>query len=291
MGGSPTEGGIKHGGTGLTTATGQSLKIANWLVGMTPAAVNRQVVSQAQQCGVRLDVKSTTLFPRSMAPRDAVRSVEVHGGTRDERLALADRIDTLLDPTPEKWVEAWLVDLESITATRRRDGFANDVALAAYVSRVKSYPPDAVRHALVTTRWHWFPSWAELADCLDASVSGRRAMARALRREPEQKDERAPPTQAQKLNAQALVDSFIRRRKVNDDDRPSDTSDGDDTQQGDSAADQTPEEGPADSDREQHREGDQQVEGSELRKGDPGDPNGAGDGGSDNDPRSGRGAA
>src|SRR5690606_28314230 len=84
-------------------------------------------------------------------------------------------------PTDDQ-VEEWIAEL-SLIAPKRFDGEGNEMLrLRAYVSRLRDYPADVVREALLSRVWRFFPSWAELSEACDELVSHRRAVRAELDR-------------------------------------------------------------------------------------------------------------
>lgn len=78
-----------------------------------------------------------------------------------------------LEPASERQVELWLAEMAVITARRRDDDGTESLRLQAYTSRLRGYPADVARAALIDTRWRWWPTWAELAEVCDRLVKPR----------------------------------------------------------------------------------------------------------------------
>lgn len=98
--------------------------------------------------------------------------------------ALAD-IERLQEPAPVAAVEGWLAELSVITARRQDDEFAEELRISAYASRLRQFPADVVKEALLRRTWKFWPSWAELEEVCRALAAPRAAMIAAMRRGPE----------------------------------------------------------------------------------------------------------
>lgn len=186
--------GTPRGGLGFATP-GNSPHLAERLASRSPADVDSRLVSSAQRCGVELkeryDPVSRMMVMRarvaSPAEVDAVFSKFVHAMT----------------PPTRDQSEAWIAELSVITARREDDAGTEALRLTAYSSRLADYPADVVKHALLSRRWKFFPSWAELADACDELVLPRRRMMRALDEAERRADEPAQPeNESQRITAE-----------------------------------------------------------------------------------------
>ena len=159
---------------------------SEWLAARTPQQVEAQLVSLAQSLGLKLhaDTRLAASYDKSGAflGSSVVPNGWVAEGPVEALEDMAGRIEASLVPAPVETVEIWLAELSCITA-RRADSEADaDLRLAAYRSRLMEYPADVVRAALLNRRWHWWPTWAELADACDDLMGPRKAMAEAVDR-------------------------------------------------------------------------------------------------------------
>ena len=93
-----------------------------------------------------------------------------------------------------------------ITAGRGPDGISAELLVTAYSSRLKAYPADVVRWALLTKTWKWFPTWDELDAVCKAKASPRRQMIAALSKPfSEQEPEFVAPTDEEKKRMADLI--------------------------------------------------------------------------------------
>ena len=102
----------------------------------------------------------------------------------DERL-----LGAFAMPSVEQ-VEEWLVEL-SLLAPRRADGDGNDLLrIEAYASRLREYPADVAREALLGRVWRFWPSWFELHEVCEELTAHRRAVCAAVDRAIAEREER-----------------------------------------------------------------------------------------------------
>lgn len=172
------------------SATPESSRLASWLAERSPADVDRAAVSRASSRGVALRVEYDMRFPRddrgnSLGVATAVKGCGIAlSPSANLAGALAD-IERLLLPAPASAIEGWLAELSVITARRQDDEFAEELRVAAYASRLRQYPADVVKEALLRRTWKFWPSWAELEEVCRSLVAPRSAMIAAMRRGPE----------------------------------------------------------------------------------------------------------
>jgi hypothetical protein len=93
-----------------------------------------------------------------------------------------EAIDRAMTPAPQQAIEAWLADLDVITAKRADDATGIAMRLSAYTRRLADQPADAVRHALTVKTWKFWPTWDELKAEIDSTTERRRLMRTALER-------------------------------------------------------------------------------------------------------------
>lgn len=120
----------------------------------------------------------------------------------------ADTLDAAMTPAPEDALQDWLVELDVIAPKRADDGITAALRLRAYTNRLRDYPADVAKHALLGRTWPFWPSWAELKDACDELVRDRQRMLFAARRaaaqaEPEEPRERVTPEQRAAILAEA----------------------------------------------------------------------------------------
>lgn len=173
--------GTRHGEHGLGTPE----NIIRWLVQRKPSEVDQVLQSQASSLNVALRVGFD-----SRQTRDAAGNVTTHffasGGTAYGQIEdlndVADKITAALQPADPNRIEGWLAELSVIVARRKDDEFGETLRIEAYAARLKAYPADVVRSALLDHTWRFWPSWAELADVCDAMVQTRRTMLSLIHR-------------------------------------------------------------------------------------------------------------
>ncbi len=120
-------------------------------------------------------------------------------------MALAD-LEKFQTPASVGDVEEWIGELSVLTAGKGVGGFDAALLISAYSVRLREYPADVVRQALLGKTWKWFPAWDELKKVCDSLASPRRQMIAALKRpEREAEPKRRPPTQDEKDRIAALV--------------------------------------------------------------------------------------
>lgn len=171
------------GERGLETpaSSGQRLAAA------TPDQVNNSLASLARQCGVELNVRKDykAEYDRHGAfidYKETGRVVALVDGKPENIEAMASRIVGAFDPASDDLIEEWLAEL-SLLSPRRADGDGNDLLrIEAYARRLREYPADVAREALLGRVWRFWPSWAELHDVCEELTAQRRAVRDALLR-------------------------------------------------------------------------------------------------------------
>lgn len=186
-------------------------RIAEWLARRTPQEADKVAVSRAQQHGVGLQVKYDWRFPtgpngENLPSYRIAVGCTAKGG--DKLAALAD-LQNLMIPAPARQIEEWLAELSVISASRQTSDFESGLKLTAYTSRLREYPADVARHALLKRRWKFFPTWEELATVCDSLVSPRKWMLAAMEREEKPEAVRRAPTDEEKARIQALIDELF----------------------------------------------------------------------------------
>lgn len=130
-------------------------------------------------------------------PAGYVTWIEVGEADRDtlDRGAALHR--TAQTPADEGRIELWLAELAVITARRRDDEGTDALRLSAYATRLRDYPADVAKAALLDHRWRFWPSWAELAEVCDALVKPRRELQMRLDQAAAKAEQRAIPAPGQ----------------------------------------------------------------------------------------------
>lgn len=153
------------------------------------------------------------LAVRDMFPPNAPSYTIVTGctvtGSIGQADAVAAMVERTMEPAPERNIEDWLAELSTLVRKRNDDEFTEALRLEAYAGRLRNYPADVARAALLERKpfWTFWPDWNELETECERLVSARRAMLFALRnpREPvvEQPRERVVPERANAILAAA----------------------------------------------------------------------------------------
>lgn len=112
-----------------------------------------------------------------------------------------------MTPAPADAVEAWLAELSVLVVRRADDEFGDALRLEAYASRLRQYPADVARAALLDRPWKFWPAWQELEAVCEALVSPRRHMLRALRFPALAAPEEAPQQRPTPESARAIMDA------------------------------------------------------------------------------------
>ena len=144
--------------------------------------------------GVELKVGFDYRFPRdergnSLGFVAVVKGCEIAvapGGNPDAALADMERLQVA---APVSVIEAWLAELSVITARRHDDEFAEELRVTAYASRLRQFPADIVKEALLRHTWKFWPSWQELEAVCRRLAGPRSAMIAALRRGPQPEEQ------------------------------------------------------------------------------------------------------
>lgn len=178
--------GSNAGQAGAVASQADIAKVQAFLVRHTPREVEAAALLRASQLGAELKVEFDTLFPTdergNLLPTIRyVKSIEV-AGTPEARAAAASALRKLEVPAEARDAEAWLAELSVIVAKRQDDEFSESLRLEAYASRLRRYPADVARAAVLDHSWRFWPSWSELEKVCDRLMAPRRAMLNALER-------------------------------------------------------------------------------------------------------------
>ena len=144
---------------------------AQWLAARKPSETDRALVSLVQQFGVKLREDRRPVYPIDGGFRSELVSVSGFGK------ALCDmekmRVQQFLTPAPRGQLERWIAELSVVAVRRADDDMSEMLRLQAYVDRLRAYPADVARAALLDKTWPFFPSWHELKVECDALVGNR----------------------------------------------------------------------------------------------------------------------
>lgn len=91
-------------------------------------------------------------------------------------------VEASLTPATGDQIAFWMMELSVITARREEAPEAEDLRLYSYSKYLSEYPADVAHEAMLTHRWKFFPSWAELGEVCDRLAAKRRALRAALER-------------------------------------------------------------------------------------------------------------
>lgn len=190
--------------------------------------MDKAAVSRASSHGVTLEVKTDLRFPTGpngeRLPSYVVAvGCDVDGAAEQREAALAD-LKNFMTPADTREIEAWIAELSVITAGRGREGFDAELMVSAYSSRLRAFPADVVRWALLKKSWKWFPTWDELEKACKAKSGPREHMIYALSKPPSKPEApRARPTAEEKERIAALVaekfpgvPEYLRNRAVDE---------------------------------------------------------------------------
>lgn len=206
--------GSKHGETESALSPSNGSEIAEWLGRQEVRNVDRAAVLRAQSHNVGLAVRTEWRFPSTengerLPSYQVAVGCEVSGSEADRKAALVE-LKKFQHPADIRHIEDWLAELSVITASRSREGIEAALTVNAYASRLRKYPADVVRYALLQKTWKWWPTWDELKKVCDAKAGPRVHMLHALSQpiEPEE-PERRPPTKEERARVQAMVDEMF----------------------------------------------------------------------------------
>jgi hypothetical protein len=205
--------GTQHGAHGAVTQY-DTEKAAAWLAAQRPDTVDSAAVLRASSRGADLRViKSGQATYDTNGNQTGfithARGCEVRGSDEARALALDDLVK-FCTPAPVAALEEWLAELSVIVARRKDDDFGDELRLSAYASRLRAYPADIVREALLKHKWKFWPAWAELEAVCERLFSPRKHMMVALKAGPAPKGpEFRQATDDERKRAQELVDSMF----------------------------------------------------------------------------------
>jgi hypothetical protein len=183
--------------------------IATWLGRQAPVKMDRAAVLRASSHNVGLQIKMEGRYPENGPSYLVAVGCEVRGDQGAIDMALDD-LRNFMVPADQRDIEEWLAELSVISAKRADDQFTEGLRIEAYAARLRSYPADVARSALLDHTWKFWPTWAELEKVCERLASPRRQMIRALERGPMPREpERRPPTEDEKARiAQLIAERF-----------------------------------------------------------------------------------
>lgn len=139
-----------------------------------------------------------------------MRSCDIRG-TNEARATALSKIQNMETPANQDMTEQWVIELSAITAGRGADGFDADLQLSAYSARLREYPADVAKEALLKQSWKWFPAWAEVEEVCKKLAAPRRSMIAALL-----KPEDAPkPPKEDAVGAKARINDLVAKNFPN----------------------------------------------------------------------------
>lgn len=154
--------GMPGGERGL--AISESLAAAEWLAKQPVASVDKALRSRASSLGVVLQVKYS-----GQAVSDVTATGDLDACREFQRL-----LRHFMQPAPAREIEGWLAELSVLVARRAYEEVDDTLRVVAYTARLKGYPADVVRHALLEKTWRFWPTWEELREeCIRLSALRR----------------------------------------------------------------------------------------------------------------------
>ena len=178
--------GSNAGQAGAAASQADTAKLKAYLVRHSPKEVDAALVLRASQLGVELKVQFDYRFPKDAVGNPLPLVTIVKGvqilGTEADCTEAHSKLSGLLAAPEMRDVEAWLAELSVIVARRAEDEFSEGLRLEAYASRMRRYPVDVARDAVLGRTWKFWPTWAELEKHCEELVAPRRAMLAALER-------------------------------------------------------------------------------------------------------------
>lgn len=201
--------GTQRGAPGLATPADTA---APWLAQRSVEEVDKAVLSRASQHGVELRVRYEGRYPtgpngEKLGSYMLAVGCEVEGGEIARQTMLADLVN-FMAPAEQRNVEAWLAELSVIVARRPQESVDEAIRLQAYASRLRAFPADVARQALLGRSWQFWPTWAELEAECKRLAGPRSAMFTALSRPDDRRQIAAPepdPEEVEEIRARRDV--------------------------------------------------------------------------------------
>lgn len=178
--------------------------------------MDKAAESRALSHGVELRIKYQSRFPKSGGSYDIAVGCDIRGTEAQRRAAVADLVG-FQTPAENDHIEDWLAELSVITAGRGPDGISAELLVNAYSSRLRQFPADVVRWALLVKTWKWFPTWEELEGLCKAKASPRRHMIAAMSALPPPPEPvNRPPTEEEREAIQKMIDEMFPTKTAED---------------------------------------------------------------------------
>lgn len=140
------------------------------------------------------------------------RTVATIGGSLEAITEMRSRMEGAFAPPADDQMEVWLAELDMIAPRRASSSNDDDLRMQAYINRLKDYPADVVREALLSRAWRFFPSWFELQEVCDELTAHRRAVRSELDRAEQKARERALPRHATPEEVQAQSEAVAAQK-------------------------------------------------------------------------------
>lgn len=157
---------------GLGAGMPVDLAAARKLASLRPVRATAELRWRLSRQDEKLRVRTEGRFPKDGASY-TILIVETTGPLTEE---LTETLSAFLCPVPADVIEKWLAELSVLSPKRAQDDFTMELMMTAYTSRLRQYPADIVRYALLDHAWRFFPSWAELREVCDRLAQPRNAL-------------------------------------------------------------------------------------------------------------------
>jgi hypothetical protein len=160
----------------LGAETSENGQAAQKLAAMSPTETGQKITSLLKSLGVEQRDDYRIVYPESGGfKRELVKRRIVGRALTEDEL---ERLARFLTPPTVAQCEAWLAEL-SVIAPHRQDGeLTGALKVDAYIRRLREYPADIVRHAMLERTWRFFSSWFELEAVLKPEAASRESMFR-----------------------------------------------------------------------------------------------------------------
>lgn len=172
----------------------------------TPQDTDAALRSRASRLGVGLRPVVETRYPKNAPAYDLVVGCEVTGSI-SQADAAAEMVRRTLEPANARDIEGWLAELSVVVVRRQDDEFAEALRLEAYASRLRQYPADVARSAILGKTWKFWPAWSEVEAECERLVAPRRHMLAALENPTKPAAEIAPPPRCTPESARKIMEA------------------------------------------------------------------------------------
>lgn len=157
--------------------TGTSAAVVSRLAQENPVAVSGDLLSRASSFKITLKIRDNFSPTQGLS----IQSITVTGSP-DQAREYAAVVRRAMYPAPDSMIRGWIAELDAITASPAEDEDTIRLKIASYLARLREFPADIVRTAMLEQRWKFFPTWADLGEVCDRLVAPRRCLLRALDR-------------------------------------------------------------------------------------------------------------